>query len=44
MFEDINDKDKDDNLNKIMDELKSTYGSKIINNASLFSSNKYKKD
>ena len=44
MFEDINDKDKDDNLNKIMDELKSVYGSKIINNASLFSSNKYKKD
>ena len=31
-------------LNKIIDSLKSTYGSKIINSASLINVNKHKKD
>lgn len=44
LFEDINNKDKDDNLNKIIDDLKSVYGSKIINNASLINVNIHKKD
>ena len=44
LFEDIDNKSKDDNLNKIIDSLKSTYGSKIINSASLINVNKHKKD
>lgn len=43
LFEDIEDKNKDDNLNKILDELKSTYGNKIINKAALLNTNIHKK-
>ena len=43
IFEDIKDKNKDNNLNKILDELKTTYGNKIINKASLLNTNIHKK-
>ena len=43
IFEDIKDKNKDDNLNKILDELKTTYANKIINKASLLNTNIHKK-
>ena len=42
LFEDIKDKNKDDNLNKLLDELKMTYGSNIINIASLLNKNRHK--
>ena len=42
LFEDIKDKNKDDNLNKLLDELKSTYGNNIINIASLLNKNRHK--
>ena len=42
LFEDINNKSKEDNLNNILDSLKNTYGSNIINKASLFSKGDHK--
>ena len=42
IFEDFIDKRKDNNLNKILDELKTTYGNKIINKASLLNKNIHK--
>ena len=42
LFEDIVDKNKDDKLNKVVDSLKSTYGSNIINKASLLNKNSHK--
>lgn len=44
LFEDINTKNKDEALNKILDQLKNTYGSKVINKASLIDRNIHKKD
>ena len=43
IFENIQDKNKNDNLNKILDELKTTYGNKIINKASLLNTYIHKK-
>ena len=43
LFDDISNKNKDNKLNKIIDELTNTYGKKIINKASLINSNIHKK-
>lgn len=44
LFEDFNNKSNQDSLDKIIDKLKMTYGSKIINKASLINNNIHKKD
>ena len=44
LFEDFNNKNNQDSLDKIIDKLKMTYGSKIINKASLINNNIHKKD
>ena len=43
LFEDVNDKQKDSNLDKVVDDLKQLYGSKIINKASIINSSIHKK-
>ena len=40
----FNNKNNQDSLDKIIDKLKMTYGSKIINKASLINNNIHKKD
>lgn len=43
LFEDVKEKQKDSNLDKVIDDLKQLYGSKIINKASIINSNIHKK-
>ena len=43
LFEDVNDKQKDSNLDRVVDDLKQLYGSKIINKASIINSSIHKK-
>lgn len=43
LFEDIKEKVKENNLDKVIDSLKRMYGSKIINKASIINSNIHKK-
>lgn len=43
LFEDVKEKQKDSNLDKVIDDLKKLYGSKIINKASIINSNIHKK-
>ena len=44
LFENIDNKDNNNKLDKVIDELKLTYGSNIINKASLINNNIHKKD
>lgn len=43
IFDDVDKKDADDNLDKVVDSLKLMYGNKIINKASIINSNVHKK-
>ena len=44
LFENIDNKDNNNKLDKVIDELKLTYGANIINKASLINNNIHKKD